>query len=366
AVLLAADAFAPCAPRLIEQLDRHSEAGPDDAAVVDERLDRRGQHLKVLDGLARAGGLDEVAALAQPPVSVHGPVEDAGQLGEQPRGESRVLAAVERAREHQHDQPPDQGAGGVGDARQLVGEDGEARRQAAGPGADVLAVDGERVLARDREEALGDGGLIAAAAQAGVGDKGEWLADERRQPERGQQAGERWVGDAVAADERGEHARDGALARAARADDKQDLLLRGIGRERVAEPVLKRCDGALVGREQVPEKGKPVLGIGRAWVEGNLARGEAEVVRGRRIEITAWRCSSPFASGNISVAAGRSSASSSHAGGSMRLSRLQTEASASSTSETRARLGLNGTSLPLAPRRRARSRNLHASARIAS
>src|SRR5262249_15485853 len=114
AILLAADAVAPCAPRLIEQLDRHSEAGPDDAAVVDERLDRRGQHLKVLDGLARAGGLDEVAALAQPPVSAHGPVKDAGQLGEQPRGERWILAAVERVREHQHDQPPDQGAGGVG------------------------------------------------------------------------------------------------------------------------------------------------------------------------------------------------------------------------------------------------------------
>src|SRR5262249_56051379 len=64
AMLVAADAVAPCAPRLIEQLDRHSEAGPDDAAVVHEPLDRPAPHLKVLDGLARAGGLGGVAALA--------------------------------------------------------------------------------------------------------------------------------------------------------------------------------------------------------------------------------------------------------------------------------------------------------------
>jgi hypothetical protein len=30
----------------------------------------------------------------------------------------------------------------------------------------VLAVDGERVLARDRQQPLGDGGLVAAAAEA--------------------------------------------------------------------------------------------------------------------------------------------------------------------------------------------------------
>src|SRR5215471_20509557 len=33
--------------------------------------------------------------------------------------------------------------------------------------------------------------------------------------------------------------------------------------------------------------------MGRVRVEGNLARGEAEVVRGRRIEITAWQVQQP-------------------------------------------------------------------------
>src|SRR5262249_5579490 len=92
-------------------------------------------------------------------------------------------------------------------------------RQAAGPGVDMLAVDGERVLARDRQQPLGDGGLVAAAAETCVGDEGERLADEWRESERRLQAGERGVGHAVAADERGEHAGNGALAGPARADN---------------------------------------------------------------------------------------------------------------------------------------------------
>ena len=59
-------------------------------------------------------GCTEVAALPQPPVAVQRPVEDAGQLGGQPRGERGVFAAVERLREHEHDQASDQCARRVG------------------------------------------------------------------------------------------------------------------------------------------------------------------------------------------------------------------------------------------------------------
>src|ERR1700730_4072983 len=63
---LAADAVAPGFPALVEQLNRYCEAGLHVTAVVDERLDRRGQHFEIFDRLARAGGLDERGSRAGP------------------------------------------------------------------------------------------------------------------------------------------------------------------------------------------------------------------------------------------------------------------------------------------------------------
>jgi len=70
----AADGVAPQLPGLVEQFDRHRQSGLDVAAVLDERLEGRREHFKLLDGFFRALGLDEKAALAQPPVPVQRPV----------------------------------------------------------------------------------------------------------------------------------------------------------------------------------------------------------------------------------------------------------------------------------------------------
>src|SRR5262249_39166808 len=131
---LAPDVLTPRAPRLEQQFDRRALSWSDIAAIGDERLDRGGQELEVDDGLLTACGLDEVPALAQSVVAVESPVEDAGQFDEQAGGQLRVLAAVERLREHEHEEATDEGVGGVGDARQFVGQYRQPRRQAAGPG----------------------------------------------------------------------------------------------------------------------------------------------------------------------------------------------------------------------------------------
>ena len=69
-------------------------------------------------------------------------------------GQVRVLAAVEALDHRQDDQAAARAAGGVVEPRQLVGHDGEAHRQAPGHRRLVLAVDRQRVLARDGQQAL--------------------------------------------------------------------------------------------------------------------------------------------------------------------------------------------------------------------
>ena len=58
----------------------------------------------------------------------------------------------------------------------------EPARQLAGPLVAVLAVDGDRVLAADRQQPL-DHDLAVSAVEAGVGDHRQRLAEQRRQPE---------------------------------------------------------------------------------------------------------------------------------------------------------------------------------------
>jgi hypothetical protein len=61
---------------------------------------------------------------------------------------------VERSREHTQDEPARERSRGVAQAGQLVGHNEEPRRQAGGPGFFVFAVDGQRILAADRQQAF--------------------------------------------------------------------------------------------------------------------------------------------------------------------------------------------------------------------
>jgi hypothetical protein len=61
---------------------------------------------------------------------------------------------VERSREHKQDEPARERSRGVAQAGQLVGHNEEPRRQAGGPGFFVFAVDGQRILAADRQQAF--------------------------------------------------------------------------------------------------------------------------------------------------------------------------------------------------------------------
>ena len=69
----------------------------------------------------------------------------------------------------------------------------------------------------------------------------------------------------------------------------RDLLLRGVRRQRVAEPVLQGDDRADIVVEQVGEERQPVLRVGRVRVEDDIGRGEAEVARRRRVKLAAWQ-----------------------------------------------------------------------------
>ena len=181
-------------------------------------------------------------ALAQPQKTLARHIEDRRQLAVQPVCEPMILATEEGFGEQQHDHAAGKGSRRIGDARQLVGEDDEARRQPAGPGEHMLAIDCDRIFAADREQPFGNGGLVGACAKPGVGDDGERFADQRLQAEIAAETGERRRDHIVRADQPGEDLGNRAFAGAARPDDQENLLLPGVGREAIAEPVRERIN----------------------------------------------------------------------------------------------------------------------------
>ena len=150
-----------------------------------------------------------------------------------------------------------------------------------------------RVLAGDRQQPLGDHRLVRLAADAGVGNDRQRLPDQRCQPEVRLQPGQRRRDHAVAPEHRGEDAPDGALAAPARPHDHEDLLLRGVRRQRVAEPVLQRVVSLAVVAEQLAEECQPVHRLSRVGIERHVRRGEAEIARRRRIKLAAGQMQQP-------------------------------------------------------------------------
>src|SRR6202011_470333 len=120
-------------------------------------------------------------------------------------------------------------------ARQLIRQDEEANLQPAGPGQPILAIDRQRVLAADAEQAFGNYLLIGASAEPGVTDDRNALPDQRLDAEIGAEPGQRWRGGVVDADQSGQDARDGALAAPLRPDDEKCLLMACIAGQAVAE-----------------------------------------------------------------------------------------------------------------------------------
>jgi hypothetical protein len=124
--------------------------------VADERVDRAGQVLHFADHVLARRWLEQLAGRVEVVDAVQCPVQDAGQLGEQLAGEAGVLAAEEALGGKGDDEPAGQRAGGVAELGQLVAEHQQPCRQRAGPRLAVLPVDGEQVLAGDRQQPFDD------------------------------------------------------------------------------------------------------------------------------------------------------------------------------------------------------------------
>ena len=80
-----------------------------------------------------------------------------------------ILLAEPRHRQHQHDEAVGHRAGGVAELRQFVGDEDQPRREFSGPLLPVFDVDGQKVFARDRQQAL-DHDAAVAAGEPRVGD----------------------------------------------------------------------------------------------------------------------------------------------------------------------------------------------------
>ena len=164
---------APILPRRPELVLRgDSNAAPTLAAIADEGADRRGEVFEVPLRLPRGCRRREVAALAESVEPLERPVEDRRRLVEElapsASGSPSRRTIVVRI---EIDEPARERTRGVGEARKLVRQDQEPRRQSSRPRLAVLAVDRDRVLARDREQPLdGDRGC-RRGAEACVGDR---------------------------------------------------------------------------------------------------------------------------------------------------------------------------------------------------
>ena len=78
---LAVGVNAPVLELAPEEIDGDLVAGSDNALVAEEGLDRRSQHFNsygLLDGIL---GLNEVAAIPEPPITNYRPVQDSLQFG---------------------------------------------------------------------------------------------------------------------------------------------------------------------------------------------------------------------------------------------------------------------------------------------
>ena len=181
-----------------------------------------------------------------------------------------------------------------------------------------------------------------AAVEAGVGDHGQRLAEQRRQAEVVAEAGQRRAGDVVGADERAEDAGDRALAAAGRADQQQDLLQVEPAGDDVAEELLQRGDRVGVVGPQLVEEREPAQRLEGVGVVVERHRGlveEPRVVGAAASRVST--SSSPLAQATITPVG--ASAPSIHAGCWTVSGRKQTAASASSRSAILCRFGAHGT-----------------------
>ena len=156
---------------------------PDVAALAHESADRARQVFELLHRLLRRVRLLEMTAPFEPDPAGGRPVENAGQFRHQLSRQLAVFLAIEALGQHEQDKPAGQRAAGVGEPEQFVREDQKARLQLSRPRRLVFAVDGDRVLAGDRQDPFGNDVLIDAAGKPRVGYDSDPLADQRRESE---------------------------------------------------------------------------------------------------------------------------------------------------------------------------------------
>jgi hypothetical protein len=75
-----------------------------------------------------------------------------------------------------------------------------------------------------------------------------------------------------------QQAGDRSLARTLRPHNEEDLLLPGICREAIAEPILQGFDRLAVFAENIMEKGIPMARLRRVIIELNIGSAETEVI----------------------------------------------------------------------------------------
>ena len=191
----------PRLPGGIQVVAGHLGRGVDLAAVADERARRADEIGKGHDRVPRRRRLGEAAPVVETPETLERPVEDARQLGQELVGEGRVLTTEPAGPQRQDDEAIGYRTRGIAEARKLVADQQEPRREGPGPGFLVLAVYGQHVLARDRQQPFDDR-LDVGAAQASVRDDRKWLADQRLKAEVGAEGGQGGTGVVAPADER--------------------------------------------------------------------------------------------------------------------------------------------------------------------
>ena len=104
------------------------------------------------------------------------------------------------------------------------------------------------------KQPFGHGSGIRSAAQPGILDHRHGFAEQRPQAEIGAETGQRGAGHVVHADKAANHPRNRPFAASFRADQQQDFLLPGVGRQKVADPLLQRAD-ALADRRAIARPG---------------------------------------------------------------------------------------------------------------
>ena len=100
--------------------------------------------------------------------------------------------------------------------------------------------------------------MIGAATQSGVAKHGDGLSDQGLEPKIGGEAVERRRDHARLSQQRRQHPKDCSFAGAFGPNDQEDLLLRRVAGEQVAEDFLQRVDDDLVVGPKACEKREPV------------------------------------------------------------------------------------------------------------